>query len=124
MICSSRYTSHPWTDHHDFQKHRHIVIRIRPSNVTSDVSIPIRFQRVALKPIPSNPLTDVTVHLESTPGGGTAASPEKGGKAARNAVFRYDRILTEESGQKEAYEVGAKEAVDKFLKGINVTILA
>jgi hypothetical protein len=109
----------------DHDAPRLAVIRIRPSNTPSDDPIPLRFQRVALHPIPSNPPTDVTIRLETTTSvGGLAASPEKGGAKVKNAVFRYDRILSEESSQGEAYEVGAKDAVNRFLKGINVTIFA
>lgn len=46
------------------------------------------------------------------------------GDKAKSTVFRYDRVLPEEAGQGDAYAACARDAVDRFIKGVNVTIFA
>jgi hypothetical protein len=52
--------------------------------------------------------------------GGTAGP--SGPKKAPS--FSFDRVLPEDSTQLEVYEATALSAVDKFMKGFNVTVLA
>jgi hypothetical protein len=46
------------------------------------------------------------------------------GNKAKQTSFRYDRVLGEDSRQEEVYEAAGRGAVEKFLKGLNVTVLA
>lgn len=104
----------------------HLVLRIRPSYTPPESDIPQRFQRVVLQPTRSDPTHEVTVQQPSELGrapGTQPTNPLGSGKGKSNS-FRYDRILPEECTQVEAYEVSAKPAIDKFLTGFNVTILA
>lgn len=96
-------------------------MRIRPSS-HNDASIPPRFLRTVLKPA-----SDAEVKLDVDPallaghGIGGAAGPSGSKKAPS---FSYDRVLPEDSTQLQVYEATALSAVDKFIKGFNVTILA
>lgn len=91
------------------------VLRIRPSYTSPESDIPQRFQRVVLQPSPGDPTHEVAVHQTEAP---------RTANKAKSNTFRYDRILPEECTQNEAYNASAKSAMDKFLKGFNVTILA
>jgi hypothetical protein len=100
------------------------VLRIRPSYTPPESDIPSRFQRVVLKPSTGDPIHEVAVQQgsEAPRTGGSAATAA--GNKSKSTAFRYDRILPEECTQLEAYDGSARAAVDKFLKGFNVTILA
>jgi hypothetical protein len=91
------------------------VLRIRPSYTPPESDIPPRFQRVVLRPAAGDPTREVAIQQTEAP-----RSTHK----AKSSIFRYDRILPEECTQVEAYGASAKSAMDKFLKGFNVTILA
>ncbi|KAJ9101824.1 hypothetical protein QFC21_003163 [Naganishia friedmannii] len=106
--------------------HVHVVLRIRPSYTPPESDIPQRFQRVVLRPTTSDPTHEVTVQQPSelSRTAGTQPSNPLGSAKGKSNSFRYNSILPEECTQIEAYEVSAKPAIDKFLKGFNVTILA
>ncbi|KAJ9113882.1 hypothetical protein QFC19_000075 [Naganishia cerealis] len=110
----------------DADGHVQVVLRIRPSYTPPESDIPQRFQRVVLRPNPSNPSHEVIVQQPSelVRTAGTVPANPLGSAKGKSNSFRYDRILPEECTQVEAYEVSAKPAIDKFLKGFNVTILA
>ncbi|KAJ9096863.1 hypothetical protein QFC20_006331 [Naganishia adeliensis] len=95
--------------------HVQVVLRIRPSYTSPESDIPQRFQRVVLQPSPGDSTHEVAVHQPEAP---------RTANKAKSNTFRYDRILPEECTQVEAYNASAKSAMDKFLKGFNVTILA
>lgn len=100
------------------------VLRIRPSFTSPESDIPPRFQRVVLRPSFTDPTHEVAIQQGSeVPRAGENVANAMENKA-KSTTFRYDRILPEECSQLEAYDSSARAAVDKFLKGFNVTILA
>jgi hypothetical protein len=110
----------------------HLVLRIRPS-YQPDQAIPARFTRTVLIPSPSNPHTEVSINLSNEPTGKQASSalPSSGsgtamaaGNKGKQTSFRYDRVLGEDSEQSEVFESAGKMAVDRFVSGVNVTVLA
>jgi hypothetical protein len=52
-------------------------------------------------------------------GGAGMAGPGK-----RHPTFTYDQVLAESSTQRDLYDATAKDGVERFMKGFNVTILA
>lgn len=100
------------------------VLRIRPSFTSPESDIPPRFQRVVLKPSLTDPTHEVAIQQgsEAPRVGGNVGNAV--GNKAKSTTFRYDKILPEGCTQLEAYDSSARAAVDRFLKGFNVTILA
>lgn len=121
------------------------VLRIRPSH-QPDQNIPPRFARTVLHPSKTSPSDEVVINLSGesapssvlssasrenlilnqhatapgSPGGVGLASGTKG----KQTTFSYDRVLGEDSSQAEVYDSVAGNAIEKFLSGINVTVLA
>jgi hypothetical protein len=102
------------------------VLRIRPSQ-QPDQNIPARFTRTVLQPSPTNPTNEVLINLSNEPNKpaqpSSAPAPAAGNKGKQTS-FRYDRVLGEDSLQSEVFESAGKTAVDKFISGLNVTVLA
>jgi len=110
----------------------HLVLRIRPS-YQPDQTIPARFTRTVLIPSPNNPHTEVSINLSNEPSSKQTSSalPSSSwgtvmaaGNKGKQTSFRYDRVLGEESEQSEVFESAGKTAVDRFISGVNVTVLA
>ena len=110
----------------------HLVLRIRPS-YQPDQTIPARFTRTVLIPSSSNPHTEVSINLSNEPTTKQASSvlPPSGsgpamaaGNKGKQTSFRYDRVLGEESEQSEVFESAGRMAVDRFISGVNVTVIA
>lgn len=113
------------------------VLRIRPSQGAVDSSIPARFQRTILRPSLTRPEQEVIVHnisdalsdparssIASSSGHSSPSPAMVSHNMPKSSTFGFDRVLEEGCNQTKTYEVVAKSAVDKFIQGINVTILA
>ena len=94
------------------------VLRIRPSD-PDDASIPPRFQATLVHPISDS---DVRVDVDPATLAGNSTASSSGIK--RHPTFAYDHVLGEESSQLDLYDVTAKDSIDEFLKGHNVTFFA
>ncbi|WWD17351.1 hypothetical protein CI109_101792 [Kwoniella shandongensis] len=96
-----------------------VVLRIRPS-YPEDPNVPPRFRSVLV-----HPTSQAEVRLDVDPatlaGHGTGSM---GSGSKRHPTFTFDHVLGEEAGQTELYDVTARETVDEFVKGHNVTFLA
>ena len=110
----------------------HLVLRIRPS-YQPDQTIPARFTRTVLIPSPNNPHTEVSINLSNEPSSkqtssalpfSSSGTAMAAGNKGKQTSFRYDRVLGEESEQSEVFESAGKTAVDRFISGVNVTVLA
>ncbi|WWC61786.1 uncharacterized protein I303_104371 [Kwoniella dejecticola CBS 10117] len=96
-----------------------VVLRIRPSD-PNDPSVPPRFRTVLVHPTsPSEVRLDVD---PATLAGQTVGSSHAAGK--KHPLFNFDHVLGEQATQTELYDVTARETVDEFIKGHNVTFLA
>jgi kinesin family protein 4/21/27 len=94
------------------------VLRVRPSN-PDDASVPPRFRQVLLHP--TSP-TDVRVDVD--PAALAGQTPTAGGPSKRHPTFAFDHVLGEEASQEDLFDCTARDVVDDFLKGHNVTFLA
>ncbi|KAK4689080.1 hypothetical protein P7C73_g1042, partial [Tremellales sp. Uapishka_1] len=95
--------------------HVRVVVRIRPSDL-NDPSVPARFLRVLLHPISPS---EVRVDVDPAALAGLSGITTK-----RHPTFVYDHVLPESSSQRDLYDVTARDGVDRFMKGYNVTVLA
>jgi hypothetical protein len=100
-----------------------IVLRIRPSQ-QPDQNIPARFTRTVLHPSPTSPTNEVLINLSNEPNIPSSAPTPAAGNKGKQTSFRYDRVLGEDSLQSEVFESAGRLAVDKFISGLNVTVLA
>lgn len=93
------------------------MLRIRPSQ-PEDPSIPPRHRTVLVHPISHS---EVRVSVDPNVLAGTAgiASSSK-----RHPTFTFDRVMGENASQVDMYEATARDRVDEFLRGFNVTFLA
>ncbi|KAK8864351.1 hypothetical protein IAR55_001598 [Kwoniella newhampshirensis] len=97
-----------------------VVLRIRPS-YPEDLTVPPRFRSVLV-----HPTSQMEVRLDVDPGAlaGHSAGTMGGAGNRRHPTFTFDHVLGEDATQEELYGVTARETVDEFLKGHNVTFLA
>ena len=95
------------------------MLRIRPSD-PDDASVPPRFRKVLVHPTSTS---DVRVDVDPATLAGHGASASAS-SSKRHPTFAYDQILGEEASQVDLYDATARETVDEFLKGHNVTFLA
>ena len=56
--------------------------------------------------------------------GNVSGSLSLGAAGKRHPTFTFDQVLDESSSQVDLYDATAKDVVDDFLKGHNVTFLA
>lgn len=95
------------------------VLRIRPSE-PEDPAIPTRHRTVLCHPTSQ---TEVRVSVDpATLAGSNSLGSSSNSK--RHPSFTFDRVLGEQSAQVDLYNVTARERVEEFLKGFNVTFLA
>ena len=95
------------------------VLRIRPSD-PDDASVPPRFRQVLVHP---TSISDIRVDVDPATLAGHGASGSTSG-SKRHPTFTYDHVLGEEASQVDLYDATAREVVDEFLRGHNVTFLA
>lgn len=91
------------------------VVRVRPS--LADETVPLRLRNVLIHPISSS---DLRIDVDPAQLGGNAGLIG----AKRHPVFSFDHVLGEESSQVDLYDVTARDVVEEFLTGHNVTFLA
>ncbi|KAL1411298.1 hypothetical protein Q8F55_002249 [Vanrija albida] len=95
-----------------------VVLRIRPSDPT-DNGIPPRHRAVLVHP---SSQTDVRVSVDpSTLAGNTPAGAST---SKRHPTFAFDRVLPERATQVDVYNATARDRIEEFLRGFNVTFLA
>ncbi|OCF36777.1 hypothetical protein I316_01373 [Kwoniella heveanensis BCC8398] len=94
------------------------VLRIRPSD-PNDTSVPPRFRNVLVHP---NSTSEVRLDVDPSALAGAAPTANVGSK--RHPTFTFDHVLGEQATQTELYDATARETVDEFMKGHNVTFLA
>lgn len=106
------------------------VLRIRPSH-QPESTVPPRFARTILHPSTLHPSEEININLDPPKPSGSTIIPTSAssslmaqGNKAKQTSFRYDRVLGEDSRQEEVYEAAGRGAVERFLKGLNVTVLA
>lgn len=120
--------------------HVHVVLRIRPALVGGggdSSSVPVRWQRTVLRPSPFRPEKEVLVQSEVQAGSSAAdqarasissmsalTSSPAPSASSKTTTYAFDRVLGESSTQAECYDVLGRKAVDRFVQGVNVTILA
>lgn len=95
------------------------VLRIRPSD-SNDSNVPPRFRQVLVHPTAA---TEVKVDVDPATLIGAGAS-STAGSSKRHPTFNFDSVLGESSTQVDLYDATARETVDEFMKGHNVTFLA
>ncbi|WVQ99346.1 hypothetical protein IAU59_006479 [Kwoniella sp. CBS 9459] len=95
-----------------------VVLRIRPSD-PNDLSVPPRFRNVLVHP---NSMSEVRLDIDPSALAGAAPTANAGTK--RHPTFTFDHVLGEQATQTELYDATARETVDEFIKGHNVTFLA
>lgn len=93
------------------------VLRLRPSE-PQDQSIPPRHRAVLVHPI-SHSQVRVSVDPNVLAGTAGIASTSK-----RHPTFTFDRVMGESASQIDMYDATAKDRVEEFLRGFNVTFLA
>lgn len=93
------------------------MLRIRPSE-PEDPTIPQRHRSVLVHPTSSTEVR-VSVDPATLAGSASVASTSK-----RHPTFTFDRVLGEQSSQVDLYNVTARERIEEFLRGFNVTFLA
>lgn len=95
------------------------VLRVRP-NDPDDNSVPPRYRNTLVHPTSAG---EVRVDVDpATLIGAGASSVASGSK--RHPTFNFDTVLGESSTQADLYDATAKDVVEEFLKGHNVTFLA
>ncbi|RXK40167.1 hypothetical protein M231_02625 [Tremella mesenterica] len=98
-----------------------LVVRIRPADA-DDPSVPPRFRQTLVHPIsPSELRVDVD---PAALAGNAPGSLSLTGAGKRHPTFVFDHVLDEAASQVALYESTAKDVIDDFLKGHNVTFLA
>nr|XP_019046236.1 hypothetical protein I302_04976 [Kwoniella bestiolae CBS 10118]OCF25166.1 hypothetical protein I302_04976 [Kwoniella bestiolae CBS 10118] len=97
-----------------------VVLRIRPSD-PNDSSIPPRFRNVLVHP--TSP-SEVRLDVDPATLAGQAVGTSNAGGNKKHPLFNFDHVLGEQATQTELYDVTARETVDEFMKGHNVTFLA
>ncbi|WVF71534.1 hypothetical protein IAT40_006342 [Kwoniella sp. CBS 6097] len=95
-----------------------VVLRVRPSD-PNDSSIPPRFRNVLVHP---NSTSEIRLDVDPSALAGAAPIANVGSK--RHPSFTFDHVLGEQATQTELYDATARESVDEFMKGHNVTFLA
>nr|ODN97633.1 hypothetical protein L204_03052 [Cryptococcus depauperatus CBS 7855] len=96
-----------------------VVLRIRPSD-PNDSSIPPRFRSVLVHPT-SRAEIRVDVDPATLAGYGAGATNPS---SKRHPTFVFDNVLGEDAQQTDLYEATARDSVEEFMKGHNVTFLA
>ena len=95
------------------------VLRVRPNN-PDDNSAPPRYRNTLVHPISAG---EVRVDVDpATLIGAGVSSAASGSK--RHPTFSFDSVLGESSTQAYLYDATARNVVDEFLKGHNVTFFA
>lgn len=98
-----------------------VVLRIRPS-FQPDQNIPARFTRTVVHPSAQNPHNEVVITI---PNDGAKLAPGlAAGNKGKPTSFIYDQLLGEDCHQNDVYAAAGQMAVDKFISGMNVTMLA
>ncbi|WWC89409.1 uncharacterized protein L201_004333 [Kwoniella dendrophila CBS 6074] len=97
-----------------------VVLRLRPSD-PNDSSIPPRFRNVLVHPTSSS---DVRLDVDPATLAGQAVGTSHTNGNRRHPLFTFDHVLGEQATQTELYDVTARETVDEFMRGHNVTFLA
>ncbi|KAL7421653.1 hypothetical protein Q5752_003422 [Cryptotrichosporon argae] len=94
-----------------------VVVRIRPAD-PDDANVPPRYRTSLVKAV-----TPTEVRLEADPAAlaGVSGSSSVG---KRHPTFTFDRVLSESATQLDLYDATARDSVEEFLKGFNVTFLA
>lgn len=93
------------------------MLRIRPSE-PEDPNIPSRHRSVLVHPTSSTEVR-VSVDPATLAGSASIASSSK-----RHPTFTFDRVLGEQAEQIDLYNVTARDRIEEFLRGFNVTFLA
>lgn len=94
-----------------------LVLRLRPSE-PEDPNVPLRHRSVLVHPT-SQTEVRVSVDPATLAGSATTASSSK-----RHPTFVFDRVLGEPASQVDLYNATARDRIEEFLKGFNVTFLA
>ncbi|WVQ67744.1 uncharacterized protein L199_005949 [Kwoniella botswanensis] len=97
-----------------------VVLRLRPSD-PNDSPVPPRFRNVLVHPTSSS---EVRLDVDPATLAGQAIGTSHAGGNRKHPLFNFDHVLGEQATQTELYDVTAKETVDEFMKGHNVTFLA
>ncbi|WVQ82145.1 hypothetical protein IAT38_004273 [Cryptococcus sp. DSM 104549] len=97
-----------------------VVLRIRPSN-PDDPSIPPRFRSVLVHPTSQS---EIRVDVDPATLAGQGSMGPGAGSGKRHPTFTFDSVLGEDAQQLDLYGATARESVDEFMKGHNVTFLA
>lgn len=93
-----------------------VVVRIRPS--LADDTVPPRLRNVLIHPISSS---DVRIDVDPAALAGNSGLTTG---VKRHPTFSFDHVLGAEANQVDLYDVTAKEVVEEYMKGHNVTFLA
>ncbi|EKD03810.1 hypothetical protein A1Q2_01823 [Trichosporon asahii var. asahii CBS 8904] len=114
---SSNRSSSPTAEDNADKGQVRVVLRIRPSE-PEDPNIPSRHRSVLVHPTSSTEVR-VSVDPATLAGSASVASTSK-----RHPTFTFDRVLGEQASQIDLYNVTARERIEEFLRGFNVTFLA
>lgn len=95
-----------------------LVLRVRPAD-PDDASVPPRFRSTLVH---STGPENVRIDVDPATLAGHSSGVASGSK--RHPTFTFDSVLGETSTQLDLYDATAKDKIDEFMKGHNVTFLA